>query len=184
MAGIVVEVTHAITEQLLERVVYLRNPDRARQGRGRCCRLQRPLRHLLRRLDPPKEPTIRWSWCHHPRKPHQEEEEEEAILLGSAQESEAGEEQHPEPAAGPIQGVKDRRRAMEAEMANIRRTLNRHSYRLGFVQRGMVHLRNMMQRSGRGQQQRRGRRRLVPLGSEAPWRDSPPASGGEGGKGT
>ncbi|KAL8221416.1 UNVERIFIED_CONTAM: hypothetical protein K2H54_067258 [Gekko kuhli] len=28
VAGIVVEVTHAITERLLDRVVYLRNPDR------------------------------------------------------------------------------------------------------------------------------------------------------------
>ncbi|KAL8170050.1 UNVERIFIED_CONTAM: hypothetical protein K2H54_062401 [Gekko kuhli] len=91
VAGIVVEVTRAITERLLERVVYLRNPDRdmawlaimsggtcpcnlastrptaplnVHQGRGGFCHQKRPQRRLLRRLDPPKEPTIRWSWCH------------------------------------------------------------------------------------------------------------------------
>ncbi|KAL8221012.1 UNVERIFIED_CONTAM: hypothetical protein K2H54_057468 [Gekko kuhli] len=61
-----------------------------------------------------------------------------------------GEGQQPDPAAVPIQVGEERMRAMEAEMANIRRTLNRHSYRLGFVQRGMVRLRNMVQRRDGG----------------------------------
>ncbi|KAL8163032.1 UNVERIFIED_CONTAM: hypothetical protein K2H54_003651, partial [Gekko kuhli] len=49
VAGIVLEVTRAITEWLLDRVVYLRNPDRVRQGhRGGC----QPQRARGRRLDP------------------------------------------------------------------------------------------------------------------------------------
>ncbi|KAL8221091.1 UNVERIFIED_CONTAM: hypothetical protein K2H54_058880 [Gekko kuhli] len=76
-----------------------------------------------------------------------QEEEEGAIMVSSAPESEAGEGQQPDPAAGAIQGIEERLRTMVAEMVNIRRTINHHSYRLGFIQRGMVRLRNMVQRS-------------------------------------
>ncbi|KAL8213432.1 UNVERIFIED_CONTAM: hypothetical protein K2H54_065105 [Gekko kuhli] len=64
--------------------------------------------------------------------------------------------------------------------------VNRHTYRLGFVQRGMVRLRQMVQRWCRGHQSHAGRQRQDPLGHgvpEAPQHDSPPASGGEGGEG-
>ncbi|KAL8178496.1 UNVERIFIED_CONTAM: hypothetical protein K2H54_049333 [Gekko kuhli] len=57
VAGIVVEVTRAITEWLLERVVYLRDPDKVRHGQGGFCPQSRPLGQLQRRLDLSKEPT-------------------------------------------------------------------------------------------------------------------------------
>ncbi|KAL8178724.1 UNVERIFIED_CONTAM: hypothetical protein K2H54_055832 [Gekko kuhli] len=43
----------------------------------------------------------------------------------------------PDPAAV-MQVVEERLRTVEAGMVNIRRTLNHHSYHLGFIQRGMV----------------------------------------------
>ncbi|KAL8169301.1 UNVERIFIED_CONTAM: hypothetical protein K2H54_043739 [Gekko kuhli] len=143
-------------------------PPQVHQGHIGFCHKRRPLRQLLRRLASHKEPT--------------EEEKEEAVVLSSAQESEAGEGQQPGPAAVPIQVGEERMRAMEAKMVNIRQTLNRHSYRLGFVQRGMVCLCNMVQRSCRGRRRHAGRGRVDTLGRgvpEAPRQDSPPASEGE-----
>ncbi|KAL8220830.1 UNVERIFIED_CONTAM: hypothetical protein K2H54_055368, partial [Gekko kuhli] len=58
------------------------------------------------------------------------------VVVVSSPEALPGEGQQPDPAAGAIQGIEERLRTMAAEMVNIRRTLNRHSYRLGFVQRG------------------------------------------------
>ncbi|KAL8185502.1 UNVERIFIED_CONTAM: hypothetical protein K2H54_053430 [Gekko kuhli] len=93
----------------------------------------------------------------------QEEEGEEAILLSSPHDSEEEEVQQPDLAAV-MQVVEERLRTMEAGMVNIRRTLNRHSYRLGFIQRGMVRQRNMLQRSMRPRQHRAVRRRAQQLG--------------------
>ncbi|KAL8185524.1 UNVERIFIED_CONTAM: hypothetical protein K2H54_054395 [Gekko kuhli] len=93
----------------------------------------------------------------------QEEEGEEAILLSSPHDSEEEEVQQPDLAAV-MQVVEERLRTMEAGMVNIRRTLNRHSYRLGFIQRGMVRQRNMLQRSMQPRQHRAVRRRAQQLG--------------------
>ncbi|KAL8186167.1 UNVERIFIED_CONTAM: hypothetical protein K2H54_065646, partial [Gekko kuhli] len=57
---------------------------------------------------------------------------------------------------------------------------NRHSYRLGFIQRGMVRQRNMLQRSMRPRQHRAVRRHAQQLGRgvpEAASQDSPPGPG-------
>ncbi|KAL8219096.1 UNVERIFIED_CONTAM: hypothetical protein K2H54_005684 [Gekko kuhli] len=76
-----------------------------------------------------------------------------------------------------MQVVEERLRTVESGMVNIRRTLNRHSYRLGFIQRGMVQQRNMLQRAMRPRQHRAVRRRAQQIGCgvpEAASQDSPP----------
>ncbi|KAL8207299.1 UNVERIFIED_CONTAM: hypothetical protein K2H54_053474 [Gekko kuhli] len=66
------------------------------------------------------------------------------VVVVSSPEGSPGEVQQPDPAAV-MQVVEERLRTVEAGMVNIRRTFNRHSYRLGFIQRGMVRQRNMLQ---------------------------------------
>ncbi|KAL8207041.1 UNVERIFIED_CONTAM: hypothetical protein K2H54_040518 [Gekko kuhli] len=99
----------------------------------------------------------------------------------SSPEGSPGEVQQPDLAAV-MQVVEERLHTVESGMVNIRRTLNRHSYRLGFIQRGMVQQRNMLQRSMRPRQHRGVRRRAQQLGCgvpEAASQDSPPARGEE-----
>ncbi|KAL8190798.1 UNVERIFIED_CONTAM: hypothetical protein K2H54_061606 [Gekko kuhli] len=134
VASIVVEVTWAITERLLERVVYLRDPDKdmswsAIMSGGLCpCQL------------PSARPatTLNWITVAHKRT--------YPVVVVSSREGSPGEVRQPDLAAV-MQVVEERLRTVESGMVNIRRTLNRHSYRLGFIQRGMVRQRNMLQRA-------------------------------------
>ncbi|KAL8181998.1 UNVERIFIED_CONTAM: hypothetical protein K2H54_038578, partial [Gekko kuhli] len=81
--------------------------------------------------------------------------------------------QLPGPAPGPQHGDDWRRSPLERQMVEMRHTLKRHTYRLSFIQRSMVRLRQMVQRSqGIGQWQQR--RRQDP--QQAPWPSSPMAS--------
>ncbi|KAL8190457.1 UNVERIFIED_CONTAM: hypothetical protein K2H54_054485 [Gekko kuhli] len=66
------------------------------------------------------------------------------VIVVSSPEGSPGEVQQPDLAAL-MQVMEERLRTVESGMVNIRRTLNRHSYRLGFIQRGMVRQRNMLQ---------------------------------------
>ncbi|KAL8186172.1 UNVERIFIED_CONTAM: hypothetical protein K2H54_065769 [Gekko kuhli] len=103
------------------------------------------------------------------------------VVVVSSPEGSPGEDREPDPAAV-MQVVEERLRTVESGMVNIRRTLNRHSYHLGFIQRGMVRQRNMLQRAMRPRQHRAVRRRAQQLGRgvpEAASQDSPPARGEE-----
>ncbi|KAL8199263.1 UNVERIFIED_CONTAM: hypothetical protein K2H54_038906 [Gekko kuhli] len=107
------------------------------------------------------------------------------VVMVSSPEGSPGEVRQPDLAAV-MQVVEERLRTVESGMVNIRRTLNRHSYRLGFIQRGMVRQQNMLQRSIRPRQHRAVRRRAQEIGCgvpEAASQDSPPARGEEGGEG-
>ncbi|KAL8178916.1 UNVERIFIED_CONTAM: hypothetical protein K2H54_057652 [Gekko kuhli] len=107
------------------------------------------------------------------------------VVVVSSPEGSPGEVQQPDPAAV-MQVVEEKLRTVEAGMVNIRRTLNHHSYRLGFIQRGMVQQQNMLQRSMQPRQHRAVRRHAQQLGRgvpEAASQDSPPARGEEGGEG-
>ncbi|KAL8221123.1 UNVERIFIED_CONTAM: hypothetical protein K2H54_059646, partial [Gekko kuhli] len=77
--------------------------------------------------------------------------------------------QLPGPAPGPQHGDDRRRSPLERQMEEMRRTLKRHTYRLSFIQRSVVRLRQM------GQQ----RRRQDP--QQAPRPSSPMAIVAEGG---
>ncbi|KAL8221261.1 UNVERIFIED_CONTAM: hypothetical protein K2H54_062714 [Gekko kuhli] len=79
------------------------------------------------------------------------------VVVVSSPEGLPGEVQQPDPAAV-MQVVEERLRTVEGGMVNIRRTLNRHSYRLGFIQRGMARQRNMLQQSMRPRQHHAVRR--------------------------
>ncbi|KAL8207053.1 UNVERIFIED_CONTAM: hypothetical protein K2H54_041900 [Gekko kuhli] len=114
VAGIVVEVTRAITEQLLERVVYLRDPDKdmswsAIMSGGPCpCQL------------PSARPatTLNWITVAHKRT--------YSVVVVSSREGSPGEVRQPDLAAV-MQVVEERLRTVESGMVNIRRTLNHHS---------------------------------------------------------
>ncbi|KAL8168713.1 UNVERIFIED_CONTAM: hypothetical protein K2H54_013583 [Gekko kuhli] len=114
----------------------------------------------------------------------EEEEEQASIQISSGTEGDAGEGQLPGPAPGPQQGHDRRRSSWEKEMVEMRRTLKRYTYRLCFIHRSTVKLRQMVQQSqGIGQQQQRRRRqrrrrRQDPL--QAPRPSSPLASMAEG----
>ncbi|KAL8221348.1 UNVERIFIED_CONTAM: hypothetical protein K2H54_066267 [Gekko kuhli] len=104
------------------------------------------------------------------------------VIVVSSPEGSPGEVQQPDLAAV-MQVVEERLRTVESGMVNIRRTLNRHSYHLGFIQRGMVRQRNMLQRSMQPRQHCAVRRRAQQIGCgvpEAASQDSPPARGEEG----
>ncbi|KAL8165924.1 UNVERIFIED_CONTAM: hypothetical protein K2H54_056798 [Gekko kuhli] len=109
VAGIVVEVTRAITERLLDRVVYLRNPDR------------------FYSLIPPVDLALMYSGCHHyitmPYSHRAQYPRGDPVVVVSSPEALPGEGQQPDPAAGAIQAVKERMRTMATEMVKIRRTL-------------------------------------------------------------
>ncbi|KAL8203623.1 UNVERIFIED_CONTAM: hypothetical protein K2H54_058130 [Gekko kuhli] len=186
VAGIVVEVTGAPpgTEQLLERVVYLRDPDKdmswsAIMSGGLCpCQLPsaRPATTLnglfeevasamrAHRSTTGKEGFAcsagRWAAVE---EAGPAQGAHDPVVVVSSREGSPGEVRQPDLAAV-MQVVEERLRTVELGMVNIRRTLNRHSYRLGFIQRGMVRQRNMLQRAIRPRQYRAVRRRAQQIG--------------------
>ncbi|KAL8207072.1 UNVERIFIED_CONTAM: hypothetical protein K2H54_043484 [Gekko kuhli] len=205
VAGIVVEVTQAITEQLLERVVYLRDPDKVRQGHRGGCQPQRARGRRLdlhRTLEKSQEPMvsliqidssqcikyveiITLDFCFVMWVDNEPTVGDPVVVVSSspdrspasASEAESGEGQLPGPAPGPQHGDNRRWSPLERQMVEMRRTLKRHTYRLSFIQRPMVRRRQMVQRSwGIGQQQRQ--RRQDP--QQAPRSSSPMASVAEG----
>ncbi|KAL8186170.1 UNVERIFIED_CONTAM: hypothetical protein K2H54_065749 [Gekko kuhli] len=111
VAGIVVEVTRAITERLLERVVYLRDPDKdmswsAIMSGGPCpCPCQLPSAR-------PATP-LNWITVAHKRT--------YPVVVVSSREGSPGEDREPDPAAV-MQVVEERLRTVESGMVNIRRT--------------------------------------------------------------
>ncbi|KAL8180896.1 UNVERIFIED_CONTAM: hypothetical protein K2H54_038788 [Gekko kuhli] len=87
------------------------------------------------------------------------EAEEAGIPISSGPENDAGEGLLAGPAPTPQQGPEERRPSLEEEIAEMRRTLRRHTYRLSFIQKTMVRLRWVVQCSrGRERQQRQRRR--------------------------
>ncbi|KAL8190756.1 UNVERIFIED_CONTAM: hypothetical protein K2H54_060570 [Gekko kuhli] len=155
MAGIVVEVTGAITEQLLERVVYLRDPDKglfeevasAMRADGYRCTGAQVRAKFKREKAAFFDALEDWHGLPPP----------DPVVVVSSREGSPGEVRQPDLAAV-MQVVEERLRTVESGVVNIRRTLNHHPYRLGFIQRGMVRQRNMLQRSMRPRQHRAVRR--------------------------
>ncbi|KAL8221061.1 UNVERIFIED_CONTAM: hypothetical protein K2H54_058119 [Gekko kuhli] len=225
MAGIMVEVTRAITERQLERVVYLRDPDKVmtsthletwglfdevagamrshgyrRTGEQLRAKFKREKAAFFDSLEdwcgippprgyrPPSFSLLRELWEQGGRPGWRLRTPNHPVVVvssspdrspASASEAESGEGQLPGPAPGPQHGDDRRRSPLERQMVEMRRTLKRHTYRLSFIQRSMVRLRQMVQRSrGIGQQQRQ-RRRQDP--QQAPRPSSPMARVAEGG---
>ncbi|KAL8190681.1 UNVERIFIED_CONTAM: hypothetical protein K2H54_059148 [Gekko kuhli] len=202
VAGIVVEVTRAITEALLDRVVYLRDPDKVLQGHRGGCQPQRargwmqvqwnrtpekrrgPMVSLIRmeisqcikdpvvvvssptdgeaespptdsdaesahssggeqaEASPPREEAI----------PPEEEvlvvaEEHPRVEISSATEGEAGEVQVPGPAPRPEPAQPSGQSPLQREVEDLRRTVKRLNYRLGFLERSHKRVRHILQRS-------------------------------------
>ncbi|KAL8179099.1 UNVERIFIED_CONTAM: hypothetical protein K2H54_059746 [Gekko kuhli] len=71
------------------------------------------------------------------------------VVVSSSTDSEAesGEGQLPGLAPGPQPGDACRRSPLERQMEDMRRTLKQHTYRLSFIERSVVRLRQMVQRS-------------------------------------
>ncbi|KAL8219213.1 UNVERIFIED_CONTAM: hypothetical protein K2H54_013175 [Gekko kuhli] len=179
VAGIVVEVTRAITEGLLERVVYLRDPDKVCQGHRGGCQPQRARGRRLdlhRTLQKSQEPMvsliqidnsqcikcveiITLDFCFVMWVDNEPTVGDPVVVVSSSTDSEAesGEGQLPGPAPGPPPGDAWRRSPLERQMEDMRRTLKWHTYRLSFIERSVVRLRQMVQQS-RGIGQRRRRR--------------------------
>ncbi|KAL8221043.1 UNVERIFIED_CONTAM: hypothetical protein K2H54_057767 [Gekko kuhli] len=203
VAGIVVEVTRAITEGLLERVVYLCDPDKdtswsAIMSRGRkCCEfdemqlckfvcaVSRATVSLRMRInefiilakkfemaDPVvgvSSPTDSEAESAHNSGGEQEEaareeasreeeipapQEEEVVVvreehprvdISSGTEGEAGEGQVPGPAPRPEPAQPWGRSPLAREVEDLRRTVKRLNYRLGFLERSHKRMRQILQ---------------------------------------
>ncbi|KAL8187183.1 UNVERIFIED_CONTAM: hypothetical protein K2H54_036563 [Gekko kuhli] len=221
VAGIVVEVTRAITEALLDRVVYLRDPDKGfasdmvfkppthlkceartnldawnynngpMEGNKEQDLSYGPKRRVfsnLFNLDPvvvvssptdgeaESPPTDSDAESAHssggeqaeaspPREegiPPEEEvlvvaEEHPRVEISSATEGEAGEVQVPGPAPRPEPAQPSGQSPLQREVEDLRRTVKRLNYRLGFLERSHKRVRHILQRSQAmsRQQQRR-----------------------------
>ncbi|KAL8187256.1 UNVERIFIED_CONTAM: hypothetical protein K2H54_041403 [Gekko kuhli] len=221
VAGIVVEVTRAITEALLDRVVYLRDPDKGfasdmvfkppthlkceartnldawnynngpMEGNKEQDLSYGPKRRVfsnLFNLDPvvvvssptdgeaESPPTDSDAESAHssggeqaeaspPREegiPPEEEvlvvaEEHPRVEISSATEGEAGEVQVPGPGPRPEPAQPSGQSPLQREVEDLRRTVKRLNYRLGFLERSHKRVRHILQRSQAmsRQQQRR-----------------------------
>ncbi|KAL8186669.1 UNVERIFIED_CONTAM: hypothetical protein K2H54_004336 [Gekko kuhli] len=127
-----------------------------RQGRGGCCQLQRrpwrrlDLRRTLAMSQEPMDSNVLSLLFH-----------VEPVVVVSSPDTSPGQATDAETV--PHSGQEEDTTTLVSSALDSD-AVNRHTYRLGFVQRGMVRLRQMVQRSSRGHQRHAGQRRQDPLG--------------------
>ncbi|KAL8220615.1 UNVERIFIED_CONTAM: hypothetical protein K2H54_050608 [Gekko kuhli] len=166
VAGIVVEVTRAITEALLDRVVYLRDPDKG----FACDMVFKPPTHLkceartnLDAWNDNNGPMIQWLWSLPPRTVRRSlppRTVRRSLVSGcvmpahssggeqeeSTREEASCEEQIPAPQEEVVL-VPEEHPRVEISSGTEGEAVKRLNYRVGFIERSVKRMRQIMQRS-------------------------------------